>query len=62
MGPDSAAGRISANRLAFDGIDLLTLAPRPPALRGKRIAMICGIKYSLDGDEHRPPDRQDAAR
>jgi hypothetical protein len=24
--------------------------------------MICGIKYSLDGDEHRPPDRQDAAR
>jgi peptide/nickel transport system ATP-binding protein len=50
MGLTPPQARISANKLAFDGIDLLTASPRERrALRGKRIAMILqDPKYSLD--------------
>ncbi|ARP61981.1 ABC transporter ATP-binding protein [Mesorhizobium sp. M7A.F.Ca.CA.001.09.2.1] len=50
MGLTPPQARISANKLAFDGIDLLTVSPRERrALRGKRIAMILqDPKYSLD--------------
>ncbi|MFD2052704.1 ABC transporter ATP-binding protein [Mesorhizobium calcicola] len=50
MGLTPPQARISANRLAFDGIDLLAASPRERrALRGKRIAMILqDPKYSLD--------------
>ncbi|MFB9978891.1 ABC transporter ATP-binding protein [Mesorhizobium kowhaii] len=50
MGLTPPQARISANKLAFDGIDLLSVSPRERrALRGKRIAMILqDPKYSLD--------------
>ena len=50
MGLTPPQARISANKLAFDGIDLLSVPPRERrALRGKRIAMILqDPKYSLD--------------
>ncbi|AMX98640.1 ABC transporter ATP-binding protein [Mesorhizobium ciceri] len=50
MGLTPPQARISANKLAFDGIDLLTVSPRERRkLRGKRIAMILqDPKYSLD--------------
>ncbi|RUZ80724.1 ABC transporter ATP-binding protein [Mesorhizobium sp. M7A.F.Ca.US.006.01.1.1] len=50
MGLTPPQARISATKLAFDGIDLLTVSPRERrALRGKRIAMILqDPKYSLD--------------
>ncbi|TIW94719.1 MAG: ATP-binding cassette domain-containing protein, partial [Mesorhizobium sp.] len=50
MGLTPPQARISANRLAFDGIDLLSVSPRERrALRGNRIAMILqDPKYSLD--------------
>ncbi|UDL92343.1 ABC transporter ATP-binding protein [Mesorhizobium sp. PAMC28654] len=50
MGLTPPQARISANKLAFDGIDLLAASPRERrALRGKRIAMILqDPKYSLD--------------
>jgi peptide/nickel transport system ATP-binding protein len=50
MGLTPPQARISANKLAFDGIDLLAASPRQRrALRGKRIAMILqDPKYSLD--------------
>ncbi|MBZ9982266.1 MULTISPECIES: ABC transporter ATP-binding protein [unclassified Mesorhizobium] len=50
MGLTPPQARISAKRLAFDGIDLLAASPRERrALRGNRIAMILqDPKYSLD--------------
>ncbi|MEP6564027.1 MAG: ABC transporter ATP-binding protein [Mesorhizobium sp.] len=50
MGLTPPQARISANKLAFDGIDLLSVSPRQRrAMRGKRIAMILqDPKYSLD--------------
>ncbi|WP_027061052.1 ABC transporter ATP-binding protein [Mesorhizobium loti] len=50
MGVTPSQARISANKLAFDGIDLLRISPRERrALRGNRIAMILqDPKYSLD--------------
>ncbi|UVK43506.1 ABC transporter ATP-binding protein [Mesorhizobium sp. AR07] len=50
MGLTPPQARISANKLTFDGIDLLSVSPRERrALRGKRIAMILqDPKYSLD--------------
>jgi len=50
MGLTPPQARISAKRLAFDGIDLLGVSPRERrALRGNRIAMILqDPKYSLD--------------
>ncbi|WP_214471439.1 ABC transporter ATP-binding protein [Mesorhizobium sp. dw_380] len=50
MGLTPPQARISAKRLAFDGIDLLSISPRERrALRGNRIAMILqDPKYSLD--------------
>ncbi|QKC93333.1 ABC transporter ATP-binding protein [Mesorhizobium sp. NZP2298] len=50
MGLTPPQARISANKLAFDGIDLLGISPRQRrALRGNRIAMILqDPKYSLD--------------
>ncbi|RWC32197.1 MAG: ABC transporter ATP-binding protein [Mesorhizobium sp.] len=50
MGLTPPQARISANKLAFDGIDLLSVSPRERrALRGNRIAMILqDPKYSLD--------------
>ncbi|MBZ9743992.1 ABC transporter ATP-binding protein [Mesorhizobium sp. CO1-1-7] len=50
MGLTPPQARISANRLTFDGIDLLGISPRQRrALRGNRIAMILqDPKYSLD--------------
>ncbi|MER9652654.1 ABC transporter ATP-binding protein [Mesorhizobium sp. M0152] len=50
MGLTPPQARISANKLAFDGIDLLGVSPRERwALRGNRIAMILqDPKYSLD--------------
>lgn len=50
MGLTPPQARISANTLAFDGIDLLSVSPRERrAMRGKRIAMILqDPKYSLD--------------
>lgn len=50
MGLTPPQARISANKLVFDGIDLLAASPRERrALRGKRIAMILqDPKYSLD--------------
>ncbi|MBZ9739435.1 MULTISPECIES: ABC transporter ATP-binding protein [unclassified Mesorhizobium] len=50
MGLTPPQARISAQKLAFDGIDLLGISPRQRrALRGNRIAMILqDPKYSLD--------------
>ncbi|RWP88875.1 MAG: ABC transporter ATP-binding protein [Mesorhizobium sp.] len=50
MGLTPPQARISANKLAFDGIDLLSVSARERRkLRGKRIAMILqDPKYSLD--------------
>jgi len=50
MGLTPPQARISAKKLAFDGIDLLDISPRERrALRGNRIAMILqDPKYSLD--------------
>ncbi|RUW62800.1 ABC transporter ATP-binding protein [Mesorhizobium sp. M7A.F.Ca.US.008.03.1.1] len=50
MGLTPPQARISANKLTFDGIDLLSVSSRERrALRGKRIAMILqDPKYSLD--------------
>ena len=50
MGLTPPHARISAKKLAFDGIDLLAASPgQRRALRGKRIAMILqDPKYSLD--------------
>ncbi|QPC89153.1 ABC transporter ATP-binding protein [Mesorhizobium sp. INR15] len=50
MGLTPPQALISAKKLAFDGIDLLSASPRDRrALRGKRIAMILqDPKYSLD--------------
>ncbi|MER8372171.1 ABC transporter ATP-binding protein [Mesorhizobium sp. M1409] len=50
MGLTPPQARISADKLAFDGIDLLSVSPRERrSLRGKRIAMILqDPKYSLD--------------
>ncbi|MGX7876591.1 ABC transporter ATP-binding protein [Mesorhizobium sp. ORM6] len=50
MGLTPPQARISAKKLAFDGIDLLSISPRERrALRGNRIAMILqDPKYSLD--------------
>jgi peptide/nickel transport system ATP-binding protein len=50
MGLTPPQARISANKLVFDGIDLLAASPRERRkLRGKRIAMILqDPKYSLD--------------
>ncbi|ESY77494.1 peptide ABC transporter ATP-binding protein [Mesorhizobium sp. LNHC221B00] len=50
MGLTPPQARISANKLAFDGIDLLGISPRQRrTLRGNRIAMILqDPKYSLD--------------
>ncbi|MER8437958.1 ABC transporter ATP-binding protein [Mesorhizobium sp. M1312] len=50
MGLTPPQAEVTANKLAFDGIDLLTASPRDRrALRGKRIAMILqDPKYSLD--------------
>ncbi|MER8809681.1 ABC transporter ATP-binding protein [Mesorhizobium australicum] len=50
MGLTPPQARISANKLSFDGIDLLGISPRQRrALRGNRIAMILqDPKYSLD--------------
>jgi len=50
MGLTPPQARISAKKLAFDGIDLLAASPgQRRALRGKRIAMILqDPKYSLD--------------
>ena len=50
MGLTPPQARISANKLAFDSIDLLGISPRERrALRGNRIAMILqDPKYSLD--------------
>ncbi|MBZ9683061.1 MULTISPECIES: ABC transporter ATP-binding protein [unclassified Mesorhizobium] len=50
MGLTPPQARISANKLTFDGIDLLGISPRQRrALRGNRIAMILqDPKYSLD--------------
>ncbi|MER9138388.1 ABC transporter ATP-binding protein [Mesorhizobium sp. M0830] len=50
MGLTPPQARISANKLSFDGIDLLSVSPRERrSLRGKRIAMILqDPKYSLD--------------
>ncbi|MCA0027668.1 ABC transporter ATP-binding protein [Mesorhizobium sp. B263B1A] len=50
MGLTPPQARISANKLAFDGIDLLGVSARARrALRGNRIAMILqDPKYSLD--------------
>ncbi|RWM76964.1 MAG: ABC transporter ATP-binding protein [Mesorhizobium sp.] len=50
MGLTPPQAEVTANKLAFDGIDLLAASPRDRrALRGKRIAMILqDPKYSLD--------------
>ncbi|WP_292311389.1 ABC transporter ATP-binding protein [Mesorhizobium sp.] len=50
MGLTPPQAEVTANKLAFDGIDLLAAPPRDRrALRGKRIAMILqDPKYSLD--------------
>ncbi|MGX9116560.1 ABC transporter ATP-binding protein [Mesorhizobium sp. BHbsci] len=50
MGLTPPQAEVTARKLAFDGIDLLTASPRDRrALRGKRIAMILqDPKYSLD--------------
>ncbi|RWF76265.1 MAG: ABC transporter ATP-binding protein [Mesorhizobium sp.] len=50
MGLTPPQAEVTANKLAFDGIDLLAALPRDRrALRGKRIAMILqDPKYSLD--------------
>ncbi|WP_292074065.1 ABC transporter ATP-binding protein [Mesorhizobium sp.] len=50
MGLTPPQAKVTANKLAFDGIDLLAAPPRDRrALRGKRIAMILqDPKYSLD--------------
>jgi peptide/nickel transport system ATP-binding protein len=50
MGLTPPQARISAKKLAFDGIDLLAVSPsQRRALRGKRIAMVLqDPKYSLD--------------
>ncbi|PAP99248.1 ABC transporter ATP-binding protein [Mesorhizobium mediterraneum] len=50
MGLTPTQAEVTANKLAFDGIDLLAAPPRDRrALRGKRIAMILqDPKYSLD--------------
>ncbi|MER8489820.1 ABC transporter ATP-binding protein [Mesorhizobium australicum] len=50
MGLTPPQALISANKLSFDGIDLLGISPRQRrALRGNRIAMILqDPKYSLD--------------
>ena len=50
MGLTPPLAEVSARKLAFDGIDLLSISPRERrALRGNRIAMILqDPKYSLD--------------
>ncbi|RWM72176.1 MULTISPECIES: ABC transporter ATP-binding protein [Mesorhizobium] len=50
MGLTPPQAEVTARKLAFDGIDLLTASPRDRrALRGKRIAIILqDPKYSLD--------------
>ncbi|MBZ9881486.1 ABC transporter ATP-binding protein [Mesorhizobium sp. CA10] len=50
MGLTPPQAEVSAKRLAFDGMDLLSMSPRERrALRGSRIAMILqDPKYSLD--------------
>lgn len=50
MGLTPPQARVSARKLAFDGIDLMAASPRERrALRGNRIAMILqDPKYSLD--------------
>ena len=50
MGLTPPQAEVSARKLAFDGIDLLSISPRERrALRGNRIAMILqDPKYSLD--------------
>ncbi|MBZ9821971.1 ABC transporter ATP-binding protein [Mesorhizobium sp. CA4] len=50
MGVTPPQAEVSAKRLAFDGMDLLSMSPRERrALRGSRIAMILqDPKYSLD--------------
>ena len=50
MGLTDPRAEVSADRLQFDGIDLLSLPARERrALRGKRVAMILqDPKYSLD--------------
>ncbi|RUV32693.1 MAG: ABC transporter ATP-binding protein [Mesorhizobium sp.] len=50
MGLTPPQAEVTARKLAFDGIELLTASPRDRrALRGKRIAMILqDPKYSLD--------------
>ena len=64
MGLTPPQAVVTAERLDFDGIDLLSAsAGERRALRGKRIAMVLqDPKYSLEpGDDHRPADRRDAA-
>lgn len=50
MGLTAPGGRVSADKLVFDGSDLLTLAPKERrALRGARMAMVLqDPKFSLD--------------
>ncbi|RTL98080.1 MAG: ABC transporter ATP-binding protein [Hyphomicrobiales bacterium] len=50
MGLTPPQGEVSAKKLAFDGMDLLSISPRQRrSLRGNRIAMILqDPKYSLD--------------
>ena len=50
MGLTAPGGRVTAKRLVFDGLDLLTCNPRQRrALRGGRIAMVLqDPKYALD--------------
>ena len=65
LGLTAPEGRVTAKRLAFNGVDLLRCTPQQRReLRGGRIAMVLqDPKFSLNPVmTHRRPDRRDAAR
>ena len=64
MGLTPSSAEISANRLEFDGIDLLNAPPRQlreVARQAHRDDPAGSEIFAEPGDEHRPADRRDAA-